>query len=132
MITVDEIDVGVAGRSEQDRGAGRVAGGGVSGGIVLSEIGFDFDDAGGETGISFADQNFAEKVASCAAGAAGEERATERANGPKRRTEGRKHTSGCRTWNSKVKVREWIAVAQFAGGEEKLSSFARRTAESLP
>ena len=48
MVAVDEINVGVARRSEEDRIAGGVAGGGVGGGVVLSEISFDFDDAGGE------------------------------------------------------------------------------------
>jgi len=44
MVAVDEIDVGVAGRPEQHRGAGRVARGGMGGGIVFAEVGFDLDD----------------------------------------------------------------------------------------
>ena len=51
VVAVDEVNVGVARRPEQNRGAGGVAGGGVGGGIVLAEVGFDFDDAGGETEI---------------------------------------------------------------------------------
>jgi len=90
MIAIDEIDVGVTGRSEQDRGAGSVAGGGVSGGIVLSEIGFDFDDAGGEMQrFRVAHQDFAEKIASYATWAASVEGARERKNGTKRG--GRRH-----------------------------------------
>jgi len=65
---VDEIDVGVAGWSEQDGSAGGVAGGGVGGGIVLAEVGFDFDDAGGERGFSaFTNQHLAQEFASDAA-----------------------------------------------------------------
>ena len=74
MIAVDEINVGVAGRSEQDCSAGGVAGGGVGRGIVFSEVSFDFDDAGGEKlRVALAHQHLAEKFASHAPRTAGEE-----------------------------------------------------------
>jgi hypothetical protein len=63
VVTVDEIDVSMAWRSEQNRVARGVAGGCVSGSIVLPEIGFDFDDASGEIEILIApDQDFSEKI----------------------------------------------------------------------
>jgi len=49
----------------------------VGGGIVFPEVSLDLDDAGGETGIAFAYQDFAEKVAGDAAGIAGVEGAGE-------------------------------------------------------
>src|ERR1700680_4335975 len=50
VVAVDEVNVGVTGRPEQYRRAFRITRGSVSGGIVLAEIGFDFDDATGEQG----------------------------------------------------------------------------------
>jgi len=82
MVAVDEVNIGVAGRSEKDRSAGGVASGGVGGGVVLAEVSFDFDDPGGEAKFSgVADEDFAEKFASYAAGVAGEEGAGEREDG---------------------------------------------------
>jgi len=79
---VDEVHVGIPRRTEEDRGTGGIAGGGVSGGIVDSEISLDFDDAAGEA-ISggVAHQNFAEKFSGDAAGLARKERAFQRSNG---------------------------------------------------
>ena len=48
MISVDEVDIGMTGRAEQHGVAQGGAGGRVSGGIFGAEVGFDFDDAGGE------------------------------------------------------------------------------------
>ncbi len=71
VIAVDEVDVGVAGGAEEDGIAGGAAGGGVSCGVVFSEVGFDFDDAGGERIASaIADEDFAEEFAGHAAGIA--------------------------------------------------------------
>jgi hypothetical protein len=79
VIAVDEVNVGVAGRSEQDCSAGSVAGGGVGGGIVFAEISLNFDDAGREAQLSVVThQHFAEEFASHAARTAGEEGAWER------------------------------------------------------
>src|SRR5271156_29576 len=79
MIAVDEINVGVAGRSVQNCSAGGVAGGGVGGGIVFPEISFDLDDAGRQTELSaVSHQHLAEEFASHAPGSPGEERAMER------------------------------------------------------
>jgi hypothetical protein len=68
VIAVDKVNVGKAGRTEEDRIASCVAGGGVGGGIVGSEVSLDFDDAGCEpnlsaTNLSVTNQNFAEKIA---------------------------------------------------------------------
>jgi hypothetical protein len=49
VIAVDEINVSVAGRAEEDGVARGMAGGGVSGGIIGAEVGLDFDDAPGKT-----------------------------------------------------------------------------------
>ena len=45
---VDEIDVGEAGRTEEDGVAGGFADEGVGGWVVEAEVGFDFRDASGE------------------------------------------------------------------------------------
>ena len=79
VIAVDEINIGMAGGAEQDRSAGSVAGGGVGRGIELSEVGFDFDDAGGETWGSVAYQDFADEFESHTTGIAREEGTGERA-----------------------------------------------------
>jgi hypothetical protein len=81
MIAVDEINVSVTGRAEQDRVAGGSAGGGVSGGIVLAEIGFNFDQAGGKDFCSGAEQEFANQIAGDAAGRAGEKGSSQRMSG---------------------------------------------------
>lgn len=52
MISVDEINVGVAGRSEENGGARGVASGGVSRWIVFPQVGFNFHDAGDQTVIA--------------------------------------------------------------------------------
>jgi len=95
VIAVDEVDVGVPGRSEKNGGAGGVAGGGVGGGIEFSEVGFNFDDAGREVeGTVVAEENLTEEGASDAAGIAGVEGARER---------GGSHRSGCRSGREKSK-----------------------------
>jgi hypothetical protein len=84
VIAVDEVNVGVAGRSEQDRITRGFASGGVGCGVVLPEICFYFDDAGCQTQLSaVSHQHFAEKLASYALWTAGEEGTRERADGPK-------------------------------------------------
>jgi hypothetical protein len=52
VIAVDEIDVGVTGRSKQDRSAGGFAGEGVGRGIILSEVSLDLDDAARQAQLS--------------------------------------------------------------------------------
>jgi hypothetical protein len=75
---IDEIDVGVAGWAEEHGIAGGEAGGGVGGGIVLAEVSFDFDDAGGEgDSPTFANQDLAQEFAGDAARIAGVEGAGE-------------------------------------------------------
>jgi hypothetical protein len=108
VVAVDEIDVGITGRTEQDRSAWSVAGGSVSGGIVLSEVGFDFDDTGREARVSVAYEDFSEEIASDAAGVASEERAREWNSGTER--DGRGHSLEIRMQklNAKVKIRQWI------------------------
>ena len=76
VIAVDEIHVGEAGGAEEDRGARRVAGGGVGCGVVFSEIGFGFDDSRGEGRVFGANQNFSQQLAGDPAGRAGEKSAT--------------------------------------------------------
>jgi hypothetical protein len=88
VIAVDEINVGVAGRAEQDGVTSSIAGGGVSSGIVGSEVSFDFDDAGCEADRAFADQDFAEKCASYPGWSAGEKGAVQGLNGDRIRTSG--------------------------------------------
>jgi len=79
---VNEVNVGMAGRAEQDGIARSLTGGGVGGGIIFAEIGFDFDDAGGQAGAApscfflscyFSNQHLAEKFAGYATGIAVEE-----------------------------------------------------------
>src|SRR5271165_1636428 len=60
VISVNEVDVGVAGWTEDHGRAGGFSGGGVGSGIVLAEVSFDFYDAGGaavRSGVT--DENFA-------------------------------------------------------------------------
>ena len=65
MIAVDEVNVGEAGRSEQNRSARGVAGSGVGRGIVFSEVGFYFNDAGCQAQLSaISHQDLAEEFAS--------------------------------------------------------------------
>ena len=81
VVTVDKINVGIAGRSEQNGVAGCVAGGGVGGGIVLSEVGLDLDDAGHPTQLPVVtDQNLSEQFAGHAPRIASKEFATELTN----------------------------------------------------
>lgn len=58
---VVEIDVGMAGRAEDDAGAFGETSSGVSGGIVEGEIGFGFGDAGVEIAV---DDDFTKQIAS--------------------------------------------------------------------
>ena len=48
MTSVDEINIGVAGRTEENGVAGGAAGGGVRGGIGFSQIRFNFNDTSGK------------------------------------------------------------------------------------
>lgn len=57
---VNEVDVGAAGRSEDDAGSGCDASGGMGGFVVSSQVGFDFDDRGGH---GSEDEDFAQQVA---------------------------------------------------------------------
>ena len=57
---IDEIDVGAAGGSEDDFGAGGNAAEGVGGLVIGGEVSFDFGDGGGEGG---GDEEFAEEGA---------------------------------------------------------------------
>ena len=78
MISVNEVNVSVTGRTEQNSVAQGAARGGVRGRIVGAEIGFDLDDATGELrAFGVADQNLAQKLASYLTGIAGEEGARE-------------------------------------------------------
>ena len=67
---IDEIDIRAAGRAVDDAGAGGDAAGGVGGFVVHAEVGFDFDDGGGEGAEG---ENFAEEVAGDGDGVAGVE-----------------------------------------------------------
>ena len=79
VVSVNEINIGVTGRAEQYGIAQGAAGGGVSRRIVEAEVGFDFDDAGGELrGAGFAEQDLAEKLSGYPPGIAGEEGTIER------------------------------------------------------
>jgi len=74
VIAIDEINVGVTGRPEQDGGAGGVAGGGVGGGIVFAEISLHLNDAARQVELSVVThQDFPQQFASDAAWTAGEE-----------------------------------------------------------
>jgi hypothetical protein len=78
MISVNEVDVGVTGRAEQNSVAQGAASGGVRGRIVGAEIGFHLNDAAGELrAFGVADQNLAQELGSYLAGIAGEEGARE-------------------------------------------------------
>lgn len=74
--SIDKVNIGKAGGAEHDGIARRESGKGVRSGIFLSEIGFDFNDAGGEECFLIgANEELAEKFAGNAARGAGEERA---------------------------------------------------------
>jgi hypothetical protein len=75
---IDEINVGMAGRSEEHRVARCMAGSSVGRGIVLYEVSLDFHDACHQTYFALADQDLAKKVASDASRTASEENAMER------------------------------------------------------
>jgi len=47
VIAVDEVDVGVSGRAEEDGVSRRAACGRVGCGVVLAKVGFGFYDAAG-------------------------------------------------------------------------------------
>ena len=82
VIAVDEVDISVAGRAEEDGVAQGWSGGGVGGGVFNAEVGFDFDDAAGEIGFgSLADEDFSEQVAGYAARGADVEGTGERDGG---------------------------------------------------
>jgi hypothetical protein len=126
VIPVDKVHVGISRRTEQHRGAGGVSGGGVSRGIVLSEVSFYFNDAGRPTGPSIAHQNFTEKLASDASRRACEEGTIERAEEPRRG--GGKHRSKVRMQEleHKVKMRGLNGGVNLSDAKKKPSSFARK------
>jgi hypothetical protein len=87
VVSVDEIDVGVAGRSKEDGVARGKSAIGVGGGIVAAKVGFGFHDASGEdelfpTGLFFlglgTDEEFAEEFAGDGERITGVKRAWER------------------------------------------------------
>jgi hypothetical protein len=81
MIAVDKVDVGESGRSKQNCIAQRVAGSRVSRRIVLAQVGFHFNNAGGKKHIPvLAYQNFAQEFACYPARVTSKERAVERTN----------------------------------------------------
>jgi hypothetical protein len=93
VTAVDEVNVGVAGRSEQDCSARGVAGSGVGRGIVFSEVSFHFDDAGCQMQVFVvAHQHLAEEFASHAPRIAGEEGAIEGAYGRMRGGRGHRYS----------------------------------------
>ena len=75
VISVDEVNVGMAGRPEQHRGAGSISGGGVSRGILPRRRSrFDFDDASRQTrSIRLPHQYLAQQFTRDPAWIAGEE-----------------------------------------------------------
>jgi hypothetical protein len=74
VIAIDEIDIGVTGRAEEDGVAGGASDGGVGRGVVCAEISFHFDDAAREVNLLVgADEEFTEKIAGDAARIAGKE-----------------------------------------------------------
>ena len=74
VISVDEVDVDVAGRSEKDGVTKGASGGGVGGGIIGAEVGFGLDDASGEYMAPVpANEYLSEKFAADEAGIAIEE-----------------------------------------------------------
>ena len=74
VVSVNEVDIGVAGRAKKYGVTESASGRSVGCRILFAKIGFDFDDAGGEVGVrSFANQDLAEKLARDAARIAGEE-----------------------------------------------------------
>jgi len=81
VVAVDEIHVRESRRPKQNRVASRIAGGGMSGGIVLAKVSFDFHDARGEIQISGPpDQHLSQELPSHAPRITPKERALERAN----------------------------------------------------
>ena len=48
VVSVDEVDVGVARRPEEDGVAKSASGGGVGSGVCFAEVSFEFNDAGSE------------------------------------------------------------------------------------
>ena len=103
VIAVDEIDVGVARGAKEDCIARSDAGGGVSGGIVFSEVGLDFNDAGCQAQVfAVTNEYLAEEFASHAARSTGEESAINWENRPEADREN--HISGCRREEGKVKM----------------------------
>ncbi len=78
--TIDEINISEARGPEHDGVARSQTGSGMGGGIALSEVSFNFDDASGKVGVrEVADQDLAQEFAAHTARRAGEEGAVERA-----------------------------------------------------
>jgi hypothetical protein len=63
VISIDEIDISVAGRAEENGIAHGLTDRGVGGKVILAEISFDFDDAGREGLWAGADQDLAKQIA---------------------------------------------------------------------
>lgn len=68
MISIDEVDVSVPGRTKQNRIAFGAAGSCVGGRILFAKISFNFDNAGGQALSGFfAHEDFAQQRARYAA-----------------------------------------------------------------
>ncbi len=81
VIAVDKVDVGKSRGPKQNCIAQRVAGSRVSRRIVLAQVGFHFNNAGGKKHIPvLAYQNFAQELACYPARVTSKERAVERTN----------------------------------------------------
>lgn len=81
VIAIDEVNVGVAGWSENHGVSWRVACGGVGGWVINPQVGFNFNYAGSETRcVRPAYQDFSEKVARYTAWLADEEGAIQGVN----------------------------------------------------
>jgi hypothetical protein len=71
---VDEVDIGVSGWAEEDCVVGSEAAGRVGCRVDEAEVGFDFDDAGGEAfALEVADEELAEEGPGYSVGGAGVE-----------------------------------------------------------
>jgi hypothetical protein len=86
MISVNEVHVGVTGRSEQYGGAGGVSGGRMGGSILDAKVSFGFNDASRERGLRFlpnvllSNQHLAQKFTRHPAWIATEKSAIQRTN----------------------------------------------------
>lgn len=82
VVAVDEVNVGVAGWSEQHRSAGGLADERVGSGVILSKVSLDLDDAASQARLSaVTHQHLAKKFAGHAPRIAGEKGAVKRVDG---------------------------------------------------